>query len=728
MTAISRLAGAIGQFWVFLFVGLLGSGLLGEEPVLRAMVQVLYIVPLVVWAARRLRGPQMPLDVAILGALGALALAGLAGADRQGGLETLGLAIAYALTFWFLRDGIDTRMRTLFAIAGSYAFTGWVSLAAVFWMLEKIAWLRGTGSLPGFESAQVFVWETTNAFPIMVLLAVGCLVWQPRSPARSVLIGVLIAASLVAVPLSNGRAGWLGIATALIAWEGLRGWHHLRAAWTALRGTRLRLPIAVAALMVLAATGLVLAGPRLMSAAQANLGDRFAIWGQALAIFGADPLTGGGPSTFSWLRLTHVPEHAYAVPVRLAHDVPLQTLADGGLLLAVAFGALVISFLASLHGPIADQRRRVSAAVLLGIGVASLLDDFASLPAIMVAIIALAAWAVPTRPGRADTGSVLRQWSLPIGVALLGAVALPAVIGTNVARTAAAEGRVAAVAGNWSAAGHAFTVATHFYPEQAGYWLGLGLTLAEGGNEDAAVEAYTRAREHSPGDARPYGALAVLTHDAAGRVDLLQRAAARTTSDPQYSWRLGEVLSELGQPDEATHAYARALVIEPQLVTTLPLKLRDAVLAEVPVTAAQMAQRNPYLLPNLVRWDLGLATGDLPPDAAPAWRAVEASRSGDDRALGAALADLRVDGVESIELAALAAIARYRCDLEAYAPIAELLGDFRPGRLHEPTITRDHTYRDLGLGSYQPGPYALPADEPWPWSLVGEPPECPGWP
>jgi tetratricopeptide (TPR) repeat protein len=715
------------QVWVFSFVALFGSELLAEEPILRAGVQLLYIGPIAAWAALALRGPRTLLDVAILSALTALAIAAWFGSDRQGGLESMGLATAYALAFWFLRDGIAAHTRMLLAIAGSYAFTGWVIMAAIYWILEKMAWLVGTGTLPGLESAQVFVWGTTNAFPILVMLAAGCLAWQPPSRVRSALVMALIVASVVAVPLSNGRAGWLGIAVAAVAWEGLGGWRHVRAGWRRLGHKQPMRPAAVAAAVVVPLT-LVMAGPKLMGAIQEAFGDRFTIWGQALAIFAADPLTGGGPSTYAWLRLTHVPDQTYAVPVRLAHDVPLQTLADGGVLLAIAAVAVVWTFLAAARGGLSDHRRRVSVAVLIGIGSASLLDDFSSLPAVSVGCIALAAWSVAPRRRPKAHRSALRRWSLPIAMALLSVISLPAVIGSDVARIAAADGRYAAVAGDWRAAERAFVAATNAYPEQAAYWLGLGLALAEDGRTEAATDAYRKARELSPGDPRPYGALSSLVADPDARVALLEAAAARTTSDPQYAWRLAETLRELEATEDATNAYARAVMIEPQLIASLPAELRDAVLADLPGTAAEMALRNPSLQVGFALWDVGLAMGDLPRDADPAWRVVEAARAGDEAAVEAVFVELRSNGVAGIELNALAAVARYQCDLEAYLLLAEVLGEFRPGRLNEPTITRDHTYRDLGLGSYQPGPYALPADEPWPWSLVGQPPECPAWP
>jgi O-antigen ligase/tetratricopeptide (TPR) repeat protein len=715
------------QLWAFAFLALLGTELLGQEPILRAAVQVAYAVPLGIWAIVRLRDHRRGLDLAILIALAALTLTSITGTDRQGGLESVGLAVTYALAFWFLRDGIGRQSRTLLAVAGAYAFTGWVLLAAVFWLFEKVGWVQATGTVPNLESAQVFVWGTANAFPILAMIAAGCIAWLPPSAARRSVFATLIAAAAVAVPLSAGRAGWLGIASALVAWEALGGWPRVRAGWRVLRERGMLLPAGAAA-SILVVGGSVLLGYRLIDLISANLADRFEIWRQALGIFDADPVTGGGPTTYSWLRLVHVLPGTYAVPVRLAHNVPLQTVADGGLVLATAFGALIVTFVLDARQHLADPRRRASLAVLVGVAAASLLDDFSSLPAVMVTAIGMAAWCVQAEPGAVTIERRSRGLWLPIAVALIGAIAMPSVVTSGGARIAAADGRSAAVVSDWEAAALAFDEAARAYPEHGAYWLGLGLAAAQGGDRERAIQAYQRALTHSPGDPRPYGALAALSDDPDEEVRLLRDAASRSTSDPQYAWRLGRALEATSDLDGARDAYARAVVIERQLIGTVPTALRADVLDRAVGAAVQMTGGEPYLDPDSVAWDLGLALDTLPDDAGSAWRAVDAARHRDAAEAIAAVDAIRNAPIGDLELRALAAVARYQCDLATYQPLAALLGPFRPTRLAGATITRDHVYRDLGLGSYQPGRYPLPDDAPWPWSLVGEPPACVGWP
>ena len=141
------------QVWVVAFMGLFGSELLGGYPELRVVAQVLFVVPLVVWAALRLRGPRDGLDWAVLVALGALVLVSLLSVDPPGSLETVGLAAAYALAFFAARDlGRNGTYRTAVAVAVSYALLFWLLMTVVWWIAEKAAWIGVFGSMPNLES------------------------------------------------------------------------------------------------------------------------------------------------------------------------------------------------------------------------------------------------------------------------------------------------------------------------------------------------------------------------------------------------------------------------------------------------------------------------------------------------------------------------------------------------------------------------------------------------
>ncbi|MEO8247597.1 MAG: hypothetical protein ABI622_10825, partial [Chloroflexota bacterium] len=204
---------AVGlQLWAFLFVAFMGSELLAAEPTLRVIAQVGWAAPVAAWAAWRLRGPRTGLDWAILGALAAMLLVALASADPQGSMDSLGLAVAYALAFWAMREvGTMPRLRAAVAVGVSYALTFWLILVAAFWLLEKIGWFTASGTLPALESNQVFIWGTTNAFPVMALVALPFIAWQRPGTPRTLLFACWAAATVIVIPLSMGRAAWLGM-------------------------------------------------------------------------------------------------------------------------------------------------------------------------------------------------------------------------------------------------------------------------------------------------------------------------------------------------------------------------------------------------------------------------------------------------------------------------------------------------------------------------------------
>ena len=104
MTAVSRLAGAIGQLWIFAFVALFGTYLATWAVGLRIPAILLYVLPLLAWAAWRLHGPRDRLDFAVMVALVVHGFVSLASRDQFGSLEATGMALAFALLFWLMRE------------------------------------------------------------------------------------------------------------------------------------------------------------------------------------------------------------------------------------------------------------------------------------------------------------------------------------------------------------------------------------------------------------------------------------------------------------------------------------------------------------------------------------------------------------------------------------------------------------------------------------------------
>ena len=719
------------EIWTFLFVGFFGSELLGSYPLLRIAAQILFVGPLVVWAALRLRGRglQSRLDWAILAALACLFVVSLFSADVIGSLESTGLALACALTFWVMRDvGRIPRLRTAVVIGASYAVVLWTALVAIWWIQEKVGWIRDFGTFPNLESSQVFIWGTSNAFPILSLLAVPLLRWQPAGLPRRLLTVVWAAAAIVVIPLSVGRAAWFGFAAAVVAYEALSGWPRVLMvrSWLRSRGLE-RAALAASGIVVLGALVVVLM--RREDLVSSALDGRPQIWGQALGIFAADPLTGGGPSTFSWLRLVHVPDYTYAVPVRLTHDVPLQVLADGGLILAAGFGWLLATYMQTARRFLDDPMRRTTFAVLVGFAAACLFDDFSSLPAVIALVVTLAAWVVP-EPQPAAEPRRMPSFAVPLVAGLVGAVCLYGVASCDFARWSAGGARSAAVRGDWSAALQGFETAASAHPGDAAYWLGLGLARAELNQTDAARDAYARARDLSPGDPRGWASLGSLPGDRAERARLLAEAARKTT-DGTYSLLLGRVDND----GDALTADATAVALEPDLYRAFPNRAppsvqspRDKVLAVVPEILDSIAEQA-AISKEAVLWDIALANDRLPADAGFQWRAVDLARRGDrDGAIRALAEAEREAPYNGLTLEAKLAVARLTCDPSTYERVSDWLGPYHPARSAALTIIREHVYREDALSSYlPPSAGVIPQDQRWPWAFIGDPPACPGW-
>ncbi len=200
------------------------------------------------WALLRLRGPADRLDWAVLGLLAVYAAVCLLSRDRTESLGTLGLATAFAAWFLLMRRAGDLRGPIVLAISTGLAIT--LAFNAYLLIREKIDWYVAVGAAP-LEGVVTFPWETVNALPVLVLIAIPFLAWLERGPVRTILAVVVGLSALVVVPISEGRAGWLGLAVAalvLVALHPATG----RLAARMSRGRRAAIGLGVAAVGVLA--------------------------------------------------------------------------------------------------------------------------------------------------------------------------------------------------------------------------------------------------------------------------------------------------------------------------------------------------------------------------------------------------------------------------------------------------------------------------------------------
>lgn len=716
-------AGRLGfELWLFVFVALAGTTLLGTQPVLRLAAVAVYAVPVLAWAVARVRGRPELLDVAILAGIGAHVVASLASLDREGSLEASGTVIVYAATYWLARHvSADPGLRRIAAVAVVLAMTAWLVLIGITWVAEKVVDAQAFGWPPRLDAYLPYVWGSINTPPVLLFLTVPFVTWLPDARSRRIFLGVLAVTAIIVIPFSVGRAAWLGIAVAVASLAVLSGLPAL--------ARRRRAAIVGGSAVVMAGALAVWLLITRFDSVVAALDSRVRLWQQAGGLFTTDPLTGAGPGTFSWARLAHVPDFTDRVGAAAAHNVPMQTLAEGGILLGAALAFIVAAWgwqVAAGRRQL-DGSRRLAVAAVIGFAAFSLLDDFSFLPAVTVLVIILAAWSLPDRVLARDAAAVTgwRGFAVPVVLVVAAAITAPAAASLGLMRIGLTDARAAAIAGDWDAALRGFRAATSAQPASALHWMSVGLAEHHLGRGEAAIEAYRAAVRVSSGDPRPWGALAALS-GGGDAIDLL-REAARRSNDPQYAYRLAAALAADGQEVEAAEFLAIASVIQPELYATVSEPMRSLVRAELPAAIDRVGSVGGRE-PREAAWNAALAAGETDPDAPIQWRVAGRVRDGDVARARALLEEAELRDPRSVRTwQAAAAVAAMTCDrdaLERAEANIELLGREPIDGDHRVAERRPGVYREPDLGDYQPiSEASLPELPAWPLGLI-EVPDC----
>lgn len=105
--------------------------------------------------------------------------------------------------------------------------------------------------------------------------------------------------------------------------------------------TRRNLLLAVGTVVVIGALTLVVGASFIRGSLDSGLYDREAFWSAAWEVFGDEPLTGTGPDTFHNQFLPRRPVGHVGNNAGAVHDVPLDMLANGGLVVALPYLAIL---------------------------------------------------------------------------------------------------------------------------------------------------------------------------------------------------------------------------------------------------------------------------------------------------------------------------------------------------------------------------------------------------
>ncbi len=232
--------------------------------------------------------------------------------------------------------------------------------------------------------------------------------------------------------------------------------------------------------------------------------NRLQWWREALDIAADRPLGGSGAGTFSLARLRY---RSNAIPVAQPHSVPLQLLADLGIVglalgLGVVGGAIIGARRSLRRLPGADRAAGAALGCLvLAYGVHALVDydlDFLAVTApMLIALGALLAAGRPLSTVRAGVPGLVAVAT--VAAAAVVAVALPALSDRQVDRALEAID-----AGNLTDAVDAADRARHLNPLSLGPLQARALVADAAGDRVAAVAWYEKATELQPENPDPW--------------------------------------------------------------------------------------------------------------------------------------------------------------------------------------------------------------------------------
>ncbi len=561
-----------------------------------------------------------------------------------------GLALYFTYTLVFLavvrlyRDASPAQLARAVLFA-AVPVTGYGLLQAA--GVEPLSWQAVEGG------PQVFAtFGNANFFAAWLGIAVPLCVWGALSGTWSTVAragAVLLAAGAFAAAYASrslqGPAAALAGVTVVAACALLDGARKKRRGLWLLAGVGLAgLGLAGVAVALVAR-----AGPFAMigSAAEASLGSRLGKWEAALAMWADRPLLGVGLDGYAdWYHRYRTAETAVqgglARTADTPHNVVLDMLAGGGLVLAVGYVAFVgftgWALIQGLRRLVGEERL-----LLAGLGGAWVAYQVQALVSIDVPPLAVLHWVLAGAIVALATRPPLRQWALPgappvarprPGARKRRAQAPPQpLVRANPVLLAGIA--VAALVGLWVA----------LIPVRADMAAADAANAAAAGRVEEALTAYQRAARFAPWESRYPAQHAAYLAKLGRPAEALARHEEAARRDPEalaHSVNIGRLAVQLGDEGKADRAYVRALELDP----TTP---------EVLVEVGQHWLRRGDLAAASALLERAVSARD---DNAAWWVALGAARSADGDVPGAREAYQRALDLDPASAAAAEALAR----------------------------------------------------------------------
>jgi exopolysaccharide production protein ExoQ len=617
MASIARIAGIKGSGRMLLAAALIFTLLLGATEAgrlvtgLRAIGALIGGVVIVTYVRRMPRESDIVDQLALAG-FGLFLLTCVTSAAPRSSFDAATSAIAYLSAFYLARGVVAEEQGRQFAITTLGMIGAVIGLVFLFlWASIWLKWMTvGGGGLPPFDLAL-----PASMFRHYYLLAMFAAMLLPatlqlaRRPGVWPLGVVGSPALLLIAFMSGGRIIWLAGVLAMLV--GVLTTRRLRLhldRWPA----RIALLLGAAAIATLSASLVARIG------ATSTIELRFAIWQATLSRWLESPIVGFGPGSFAREFALTGYYNTYDTFISHAHNSAVQLLLESGLVGLLGLGLVCTGLLA---GALRQGRLGwAPAAVFAFFAVASITDNPAIVPFLLITLIVWAAIACP-RPTVDNFSAASRPIYL---ISLVAAsIAGVATLSTLVAAWSYDRANDAATAGDTTQVIESISTSVALDPSFALYQRELGVWLMSVGDLRPARDHIAAARMLNPADTQSYLAGALLSAqegDYEMAVELAASAVALEGTHVENLLTLAYVNSVFGRTDAERAALVEAVRQAPWLTAAPEWRavFPDAEPQKVLFDAFASWQGKPDISVRNLRaraWLAGLTGADSPDDA-----------------------------------------------------------------------------------------------------------------